>query len=419
MLKNFYVKEKPKMKKNISLLLICSLAAASFTACSDSGNSRSGGNTESVKNETSSSTTTEDIVVPMKESSYRPTEENVKMLGRTAYIDDTLFCALSGTGIEFSFTGTKCSITVQGDSGSTNPSNGDNQARVAVYVNGKRVIDDTVDQAEEVYSVIDSETPVEATVSLVKLSESVHSTIGIKEIKATGTAIKPTPNKDMFIEFIGDSITCGYGIDDPDKNHHFSTKTEDVTKAYGYLTAQKLNADYSMVSFSGYGIISGYTVNEEKNTEQTLPPYYDKLGRSWGNNGSFFPSNVNWDFSKRQPDLIVINLGTNDESYTKNNKENQNEFSAAYTEFLKQVREKNPNAKVLCVYGIMGDKLYPVIQDAIKRYTEETGKSGVFSLRLDPQTESDGFCADWHPSEKTHEKASEVIVKEITRIMEG
>ncbi|MDE6579364.1 MAG: hypothetical protein K2K41_02395, partial [Ruminiclostridium sp.] len=32
------------------------------------------------------------------------------MLGRTAYLDDdVLYCAFSGTGIEFTFTGTKCS----------------------------------------------------------------------------------------------------------------------------------------------------------------------------------------------------------------------------------------------------------------------------------------------------------------------
>lgn len=49
------------------------------------------------------------------------------------------------------------------------------------------------------------------------------------------------------MEFIGDSITCGYGVDDPDKEHHFKTATEDVTKAYAYKTALALNADYSMV----------------------------------------------------------------------------------------------------------------------------------------------------------------------------
>lgn len=402
---------KKTMKKTISMLLASALAVLSLTSCSGENNTEVGGEGTDSGSE---STAAPD---PAVETSYKPTEDNVKPLGRTFYVDETLYCALSGTGVEFTFTGTKCSITVQGDSGSTSSSNADNQARVAVYVNGERIIDDMVDNAEEVYDVFESETEKEVTVSLVKLSESANSTIGIKEIKATGSAIKPTPNKDMLIEFVGDSITCGYGVDDPDKNHHFSTKTEDVTKAYGYLTAQKLNADYSMVSFSGYGIISGYSGDGKKVAAQIVPPLYDKLGTTWTSNGTFAPSYEEWDFSKRQPDVVVINLGTNDDSYTKDNAELQEEYCTAYTEFLKQVREKNPNAKILCVFGVMGDRLFPYVQKAVDNYTSETGDSNVSALKLDPQSGRDGYGADWHPSETTHQKVAEKVAEEINKIL--
>lgn len=400
------------MKKTISMLLASALAVLSLASCSGENNAE-GGATDS-NNNSSENTAAPD---PSVEASYKPTEDNVKPLGRTLYVDETLYCALSGTGIEFTFTGTKCSITVQGDSSSGGSSNADNQARVAVYVNGERVVDDMVDNAEEVYDVFESETEKEVTVSLVKLSESANSTIGIKEIKATGSAIKPTPNKDKLIEFIGDSITCGYGVDDPDKNHHFSTKTEDVTKAYGYVTAQKLNADYSMVSFSGYGIISGYSGDGKKVAAQILPPLYDKLGTTWTSNGTFAPAYEEWDFSKRQPDVVVINLGTNDDSYTKDNTELQEEYCTAYTEFLKQVREKNPNAKILCVFGVMGDRLFPYVQKAVDNYTSETGDSNISALKLDPQSPRDGYGADWHPSEVTHGKVADKVAEEINKIL--
>lgn len=61
-----------------------------------------------------------------------------------------------------------------------------------------------------------------------------------------------------------DSITCGYGVDDEDRSHQFSTKTEDATKAYAYKTAQLLNADYSLVSYSGHGVVLGYTTREKR-----------------------------------------------------------------------------------------------------------------------------------------------------------
>lgn len=387
--------------KLVSMICAAAMSLLSLTACGGKNPQQTSSNISTASEET------QDMNM---ETSYKATSENVKLLGRKYFDTDKLYCALSGTGVEFTFTGTKCSITVAGDSNSANAGMADNHARVGVYVNGERVIDDMVDNKEEVYEVFKSDTPQEVTVSLVKLSESPMSTIAITDIKVTGTQIKPAENKEKLIEFIGDSITCGYGIDDPDKAHHFSTKTEDATKAFAYKTAQALGADYSLVSFSGYGIISGCSNGEDKVSEQALPQYYTKLGYSWAANGSFKPSDVEWDFS-RQPDVVVINLGTNDDSYTKNIEERQNEFRDAYTEFLKTVRSKNPNAKIVCAFGIMGDRLFDKIQEAVNNYTTETGDSNVSTLRFDVQQASDGYSADWHPSVTTHDKASQKLAE--------
>ena len=353
----------------------------------------------------------------ISEMSVELKEENFKELGRTYYADGKIYCALSGTGVAFTFTGTACSVTVEGDSSSTNPSAADNQARVAVYVDGERVVDDMIDNAEETYEVFKSDSEKSVEVRIVKLSESPHSTFAISDISVTGKDVKPAADKDRLIEFIGDSITCGYGVDDEVKEHNFSTKTEDVTKAYAYKTAQALSADYSMVSFSGYGIISGYSNGETKVSSQTVPQYYGKLGYSWSNNGSFTPSDTDWDFSKRQPDVIVINLGTNDDSYTKNIEERCLEYQQEYVNFLKTVREKNPDAAIIGALGIMGQNLCPYVEAAIKQYTEETGDTNVAYLMFDQQSGRDGYAADWHPTEATHEKASLKLAEKIKEVM--
>lgn len=393
----------------ITKILTAAALLLTMTAC---GGTDNGGENAAAANDT---TVTEEHDMNT-ETIYQLTEENVKLLGRTYFDGEKLFCALSGSGAEFTFNGTKCSVVVTGDSNAMSPTAADNQARVAIYVNGERVVDDMVDNIQETYDVFESDTPETAVISIVKLSESPMSTIGIKEIRATGSKIAPTPNKDLFIEFIGDSITCGYGIDDPDKDHHFSTKTEDVTKAYAYRTAEKLNADYSMVSFSGYGIVSGYT-NDKKVEAQTVPQFYTKLGYSWAANGSFVPANVDWDFSKRQPDLIVVNLGTNDDSYTKNDSERKQEYCDGYVEFLKKIRENNPDAKILCTLGIMGDNLFEQVQLAVNVYTEETGDENVSAMKFDVQLPDDGYSADWHPSVTTHEKASDKLAAEIKTLL--
>ena len=401
------------MKKPITVFTAVCLAL-SLTACgtengaSPEGPQESGNIADNTNNNNSEEIST--MSVELK-------EENFKELGRTYYADDRIYCALSGTGVEFTFTGTACSVTIAGDSSSTNSSAKDNQARVAVYVNGERVVDDMIDNAEETYEVFGSDSEQTVDVKIVKLSESPHSTFAISDITIIGKDVKPAEDKAMLIEFVGDSITCGYGVDDEVKEHNFSTTTEDVTKAYAYKTAQLMNADYSMVSFSGYGIISGYSDGENKVSAQTVPQYYTKLGYSWTTNGTFVPAALDWDFGKRQPDVIIINLGTNDDSYCKKIEERCLEYQQEYVNFLKIVRKNNPDAAIIGALGIMGQNLCPYVEAAINQYSEETGDTNVAYLMFDQQDQRDGLAADWHPTEATHEKASQKLAEKIREVI--
>lgn len=350
------------------------------------------------------------------EKSFLPKETYVRTIGRTAQVDNTLWLVHSGTGCEFTFTGTSATIKIKPDSSFMTRSN---QARVAIYVNGERVVDDMVDKMEKVYTVFERAEAEECTIKVVKLSEAAYSTFGITAIEATCIGdIKPTKGSERLIEFIGDSITCGYGVNDLDSSHHFSTTTEDATKTYAYKTAEKLEADYSFVSLSGYGIISGYSGDGNKQAEQTIPKYYDKLGNSGGTYlGSSVAQETTWDFTMHQPEVIVINLGTNDNSYVKNDPAKKEEYTAAYTAFIKQVREKNPDAAIFCTLGIMGAELYPCMEDAVEQYVKETADAKVHTMKFDTQSMADGIAADWHPSEKTHEKAAEKLAAKIREIM--
>lgn len=341
--------------------------------------------------------------------------KNVRFIGRVMPLEDTLWMALSGTGVEFSVNGTYVKITfLADDTWSGVP---ENRVRVAVYVDGERVTDTLLEQPEVNVTAFSSEEKETHVVRIIKLSESAMSTCGISGIETDGT-IASTENKSHLIEFIGDSITCGYGVDDEDRDHHFATGTEDVTRAYAYKTAQALNVDYSMVSFSGYGIVSGYTDTGEKTDNQLVPEYYEKHGFSYGTyKGEYKPQNVVWDFTKRQPDLIVINLGTNDMSYVLDKADRREEYITGYLTFLKTVRKKNPTAQFLCVLGIMGEALCPAVEEVVERYKAETGDTKITYMGFTDQLPEDGYAADWHPTEKTHRKAAEKLTEEIKSIM--
>ena len=349
---------------------------------------------------------------------YLPTWQNVKPLGRTMQTGDSLWLAFSGAGAEFTFTGSRCEVTISGDNHADDAAHADGHARVAIYLDGQRVVDTMIDTAEKTCTVLESDTAASHVVRIVKLSETAMSTCAIKAIAVDAEAIRPTPAKPHLIEFVGDSITCGYGVDDEDAAHHFTTRTEDATRAYAYKTAALLDADYSLVSISGYGIISGYTDTAEAPvTSQLLPDYYGKFGYSEGSYRGVTPADVAWDFATRQPELVVINLGTNDDSYCLDHADRQAQYCAEYTRFLGAVRAHNPGAMLLCVLGMMGDRLYPFVEKAVAAYRAQTGDERISCMPFTPQLPEDGLAADSHPTEVTHRKAAEKLAAEIRKLM--
>lgn len=388
-------------------------SSAAQTSAGGSNESKSSENTDNDDNNTDTDTGTEE-----EEAPGAMTSSNVKLLGRTYFKNNVLWLAFSGTGVDFDYTGKDLDITVVGDIAAFGAA--ENQARVAVYVDGERVIDQMIDEGEKKLDVFTSDEARTVNVKVIKLSETAMSCCGIKPVElGEGESIAPAAAKAHRIEFIGDSITCGYGVDDEDRDHHFSTTTEDCTKAYAYKTAQKLDADYSLVSISGYGIISGYSGDGKQVPEQTIPQYYEKLGFTWG--GSFGddakPQDIDWDFSKFEPEVVVINLGTNDASYAKKEEQKQ-EYIDGYVAFIKQIREKNPNAKIYMTLGIMGQDLNMSMKQAYLNYTKETGDSNIAFYDFDVQNgNEDGYAADWHPTEATHEKASEKFAAQIKEDM--
>lgn len=334
---------------------------------------------------------------------YAADGKNVKLIGRTCDISGNRWFWLSGTGVEFTLEAAFCTIVFKADSTGTDGPY-ENQARIAVYVNGERKHDFLLDKPEIKLEINAGEG--KNVVRVIKLSESAMSGACIEYIESDGK-IAPTAAKEHKLEIIGDSITCGYGVDDENELHNFKTATEDVTRAYSYLTAEALGCDYSFVSYSGYGIISGYTGEGVRNPKETLPQYYEKVGFSYGKaEGDLAPSDIAWDFSEYVPELIVINLGTNDDSFCLDFDERKSEYRDRYAEFLGTVRKNNPDAYILCILGLMGERLCPTLEESVRKYSAESGDKRISTMMLKDQLPSDGYAANFHPTGVTHGKTA-------------
>ncbi len=338
---------------------------------------------------------------------FKPSEEFVKPLGRTHYGDSLRYISMSGGGVEFLCKGSYAYITVIAD-------NIENQhksqhSRFAIYKNGELVVDDTVNFEKRKYHIDINDFENGAVISLVKLSEASCSGFYIGTIGAFCSGdIEPTKKKNMTIEFIGDSITCGYGIDD-DQYGYFSTSTENFSKTYAYLTAKELDADFSAVAFSGYGVLSGYTSDGRINSNDTLWHYYDK--------SAVFPdgSKAYWNFDSFRPDYVVINLGTNDASYC-GTRQRREDFYESYYNFIKYVRSKNPDSYIICVLGDMNNSLYPMIEKAVSDYCFNEGDYQVEAMMLEFKMGENPIVVNGHPGPESNVVAADTLVKKIKEL---
>ena len=344
---------------------------------------------------------------------FKPESKYVKYLGRSVYQEDELWFGLTCSGISFDFTGKHVEMNLMGDNAAFGEQNG---ARIKVYADDKVVYDQCLSESPIENISFDFDESGEHTVKLLKASECANSTVQLENILIDGDSIKPSALGSHTIEFVGDSITCGYGVDGKNEQEHFVTSTEDGTKTYAFKTAEHFNADYSMVSYSGCGAVSGYTGNGKKNTDNLMKDFYENTGHSYSNKGGKRLDDIPWSF-KTSPELIVINIGTNDSSYTKGKADRIDEFKAAYTDLLKQIRAKNPDSELLCVLGLMGNDLAPAINEVIDAYKSETGDNKINFCELDKiDSSNDGYGSDYHPKEASHERAAGTLIKKIEEL---
>lgn len=344
-------------------------------------------------------------------------QNNFKLIGRTEFQNGVLWCGPSGSGIAFRAQAKRLAIVLMGDD-TVGGNNAAGQARVGIFVNGKRTVDMIMSEHCCRIPVWEGESVCTAEVEVLKLSECFMSIAGIEAVETEeGGMLAPLEPKQRRIEFIGDSITCGFGVDLEKPDTEFETRTEDFTKTYAYKAARLLNADYSVAAYSGYGIISGFTDNGMKNTFGLLPPLYDKVGFSERQMaGSWRLEDMKWDFSRFCPQVIVMNLGTNDASYCGEDQERQSEFIQAYADFLREVRSHNPSSHILSVVGTMGTVMCNAVEKAVELYREETGDMAAEAMALPEQLPEDGLVTGNHPTERTHEKVAGIIAEKINML---
>lgn len=204
------------------------------------------------------------------------------------------------------------------------------------------------------------------------------------------TLLPPENRPEKRIEFIGNSITSGYGDEGDSTGCSFSVETENAAMSYAPITARILNADYSLVSFSGRGVVRNYG-DINKTSIDPMPALY---GRT-----CFYDSLTQWNFKKWVPQAVVINLGTND--FSTMPYPDKDVFQSAYVKLINRVRTLYPNVTIFCISGPMiGEpctgyvrEVVQLEQKRLKRYND------IYFVEINKSWMADNeWGCDWHPN---------------------
>lgn len=345
------------------------------------------------------------------------TEQNSYVSGRHEYTSDGASFSQSGTNLTFATNTEHFSVLIENNSISKDTATNwfsvllNNTYHSSLYLKpGKRLYSIDMPQNDTTVNFI----------TFVKSTESFLGEVTFYGVELPRSAHCKKIDPDFFdrilkIQFIGNSMTCGYGdmvsIPGPPEGNplvDFNPYNENAYTAYAMKTAQNLNALATLVSYSGIGLYRNF----DADTNETMPKIYDRIHLQKKDSPL-------WDHTKQKPDIIVINLGTNDYYEEANGKFiDDSVFVQTYIRFVSRLIKLYPDAKIICANGSMMSNDFPEnrkcwsrIQNnikVVKNHFKGQGGEKVYSFFFAEQKSPYG--ENYHPSPVTHGK----MAKELT-----
>lgn len=315
-----------------------------------------------------------------------PGDPSIRYLGRTAKdrYSSAIQWSWSGSGAAITFDGTACAIRMKAPN-----------AFFRILVDGRET--GTLDLTGKYDTLFALATGLPRgihTVAVRLRTECGQSLTSFNGFRIEGAPATAPAAPERRIEFYGNSITCGYGILDSVASNGFKLSTEDEGRTYAAIAADSLGAERHTICWSGRGVLQNYGGDT---TYPTLPELFRQVV-PWD-------TTLLWDFSLWTPQVVVVDLGTNDYS-TASAQPDSAKFHRAYRAFLDSLRDKYPQARLVLLDGPMMSDTYPAglntltkLRAHLDNLVAEMSGLGVriSHFSLSPQGQL-GYGADYHPS---------------------
>lgn len=340
---------------------------------------------------------------------------NMDYIVNGRYEANSAYVSFSNSGVTLSILQLEETFSVWVEDIPTDPNNNN---WLNVIDNGKKIDSIHLETGKHLY-LITTTSYSGNLIEFVKATEANVGEVRIYGLELTkkifkGDSIETWIKNIPRIQFIGNSITCGYGnmvsIPAPPQGNPltgFHSSNQNAYESYAMQTARKLQMAPMLVSFSGKGMYRNF----DSDTVETMPKIYERVYLQKANSAV-------WDHTKQIPDIVVINLGTNDYFGESRNKPlNDSVFIQTYIQFVERLISYYPKAKIICVNGPMlndgypeGKKSWTRVQVSIQKvqeYFKAKGNTTIYTYFFEPQ--SAPFGEDYHPSLATHTKMAEEL----------
>lgn len=269
--------------------------------------------------------------------------ETFKVLGRPYYVNDVPCFTWSNSGIEFCAKFDRLTVFF-GENTAENP------VMFKIYVDNHEI--KTSVSGKGITAVVENLRDKIHDVKILRISEG-SNLVSVDKVQIYGKNpdfLLPPEKKRLKLEFLGDSITAGYGVLADSERMEYTTYEQDSTKTYAYLTAEALDAEIRTICISGEGIC--HSCGEFVGT-----PFIKFFNRTNRGLDGYTPDDY-------VPDVFVVNGGTND----KRTHVTSEEFIEGVITLLKDIRSKYPKTPIIWMYGMMVHVFDEELKIAIDRF---------------------------------------------------
>ncbi len=320
-------------------------------------------------------------------------DDRIFYIGRVVKSDSIVKVSWPGTQVVIKFRGSFLAVTMDDKTG-------DNFYHVTIDGDSSFVLE--AEKGKHTYVLLRN---IEQGVHTVRLFKSTEYIFGSTEIYSfatdrSGDFLKAQSPHKLLIEFYGNSITAGLGNLHP-SGSSFNPQFEDNYMAYGAITARNLNADYVCIARSGIGL----TVSWDS---LIMPELFWRVDP--------FDTDIHWDFSRSEPNIVVVNLFQNDSWLVKrpdhpqyklrfgSKKPDEEFFVNSYERFIDTLTVLYPKAEIICTLGPMsavqpGSPWPGYIKKAVARLNNRRVHTFFFPY----------FVRKGHPTIKDHEQMAQML----------